>query len=216
MLTRSRRIQIRVRVLIAIHTPQIILIRSKIRTDGVKNLQDQTSVRETWYRRRDLSIDPPESSSKRTDLKFWPVPGHTRINQADKPREGKGEFGTRRNTSRGVSTHTGVDIEAPTGAKVVATADGVAVNMQPNPSSTYGKQVVIKHGDGTYSQYAHLNQISVTPGSPVNGGEQIGTVGRTGNTPPLGDSHLHHERRIGSPAPRAGGGTVVDPIPYLP
>jgi len=158
----------------------------------------------------------PESSSKRTDLKFWPVPGHTKINKADKPREGEGEFGTSRNTSRGRSTHTGVDIEAPTGASVVAAADGVVVNVQPNPSSTYGNQVVIKHGDGTFTQYAHLNEAGARPGSPVNSGEQIGTVGRSGNTPVSGDSHLHHERRIGSPAPRVAGGTVVDPLPYLP
>lgn len=51
---------------------------------------------------------------------------------------------------------------------------------------------------------------------PVNGGVQIGTVGRSGNTPALGDSHLHHERRIDSSSPRAAGGTVVDPLPYLP
>lgn len=157
----------------------------------------------------------PNESTKRTDMKFWPTPGHTKINEADKPREGRGEFGTPRNTSRGASTHTGIDIEAPVGATVVAAADGVVVNIQPNPSTTYGNQVVIKHGDGTYTQYAHLDAVSVTAGSPVNGGVQVGTVGRSGNTPALGDSHLHHERRIGSSSPRAAGGTVVDPLPYL-
>jgi RHS repeat-associated protein len=160
-------------------------------------------------------IDRGFDGSKR-NLKAWPVPGHGNLNKADKPREGKGEFGTPRNTSRGASTHTGIDIEAPVGARVVAAEDGVVVNIKPNPSTTYGSQVVIKHGDGTFTQYAHLNSITVTPGDPVNGGNDIGTVGRSGNTPSLGDAHLHHERRIDSSAPRAAGGTVVDPLPYLP
>jgi len=145
----------------------------------------------------------------------WPVPGYTRLNAADKPREGKGEFGSPRRTKAGMSTHTGIDIEAPTGARVVAPRDGAVVLIKPNPSSSYGNQVVIDHGDGIYSQSAHLDTISVKPGMLVNGGQDIGTVGRTGNTPHGGDSHLHFEIRLGVPAPRSAGGTVVDPLTHL-
>jgi RHS repeat-associated protein len=145
----------------------------------------------------------------------WPVPGQTKINEADQPGEGRGEFGSPRSTARGRSTHSGVDIQAPEGSRVVAKEDGVVVRILPNPSGTYGNQVVIDHGDGTFSQYAHLATISVRPGARVNGGQDIGTVGRTGNTPPLGDSHLHFEIRLNGSAPRAAGGTVADPMPYL-
>ncbi len=143
----------------------------------------------------------------------WPVPGHTTLNAADKPREGRGEFGSPRNTSRGGSTHEGIDIEAPQGARVVAPQDGSVVDVRPNPSGTYGNQVVIHHGNGVFSQSAHMNTIVVKPGALVNGGQDIGTVGRTGNTPLLGDSHLHFEIRLNGPGPTAA---VVDPLPYLP
>ena len=146
----------------------------------------------------------------------WPVPGHTKINTADKPREGRGEFGTPRSTSRGASTHTGIDAEAPTGARVVAIREGTVVDINPNPSETYGNQVVIDHGDQLFSQSAHLDTVLVKPGDKVNRDQTIGTVGRTGNTPRLGDTHLHFEIRLRGPAPKAAGGAVVDPLPYLP
>jgi RHS repeat-associated protein len=178
--------------------------------DG-RRARDQDVVQEM----APLDIDSSEAS-KRTDLRFNPVRGHTALNQADRPGEGRGEFGAPRATARGPSTHSGIDIEAPSGTPVVSVADGVVVDIRPNPSTTYGNQVVVKHADGSYTQYAHLQDITVTPGNPVNSGEQIGTVGRTGNTPRQGDSHLHLERRIGSSLPRISGGTVVDPLPYLP
>jgi RHS repeat-associated protein len=149
-------------------------------------------------------------------LPVWPVPGYYQLNHADKPREGEGAFGTPRNTANGRSTHTGIDIQAPVGSTVVAAEGGTVVNQQPNPSKTYGNQIVINHGDGVYTQSAHLSSISVKPGDTVTAGQGIGTVGTTGNTPKQGDSHLHFEVRIGSPAPRAAGGTVVDPMKFLP
>lgn len=110
---------------------------------------------------------------------------------------------------------TGIEIEAPKGARVVAPQDGAVVDIRPNPSGTYGNQVVIDHGNGVFSQSAHLDSVAVKPGALVNGGQDIGTVGRTGNTPSLGDSHLHFEIRLNGLASRAAGGTVVDPLPYL-
>jgi RHS repeat-associated protein len=152
----------------------------------------------------------------RQSLPAWPVPGYYKLNEADKPGEGRGEFGTPRNTSRGPSTHPGIDIQAPVGTPVVAAGDGKVVNQKPNPSATYGNQVVIDHGAGVYSQSAHLNSRLVKPGDMVKAGQEIGTVGTTGNTPKSGDSHLHFEVRMGSPGPRSAGGTVVDPQKVLP
>ena len=159
-------------------------------------------------------LAPLDQESQYRKTKAWPVPGHRDINKADKKGEGKGEFGTPRNTAKGSSTHSGVDIQAPQSARVVSTEDGVAVNIQPNPSATYGNQVVIQHGEGRFTQYSHLESSSVEPGQDVVAGQEIGAVGRTGNTPALGDTHLHFELRASS-APRSAGGTVSDPEPYL-
>jgi murein DD-endopeptidase MepM/ murein hydrolase activator NlpD len=143
----------------------------------------------------------------------WPVPGHFDINEKDKPGEGDGHFDTPRTPPR---RHTGLDIKAPVGADVVAVSSGIVVNIQPNPSKSYGNQVVVDHGEGVYSQSAHLDSVTVKPGQKVTAGEMIGTVGRTGNPPKFGDSHLHFEIRLNSPRPQTDRGTVDDPLKYLP
>lgn len=76
--------------------------------------------------------------------------------------------------------------------------------------------MIINHGGGIYTQSAHLDSSSVKPGDKVEAGQQIGTVGTSGNTPTTGDPHLHFEVRTGGPAPRVNGGTVVDPMKHLP
>jgi RHS repeat-associated protein len=150
------------------------------------------------------------------ELTTWPVPGYGDINQADKPGEGGGNFGDPRSTSQGPSTHAGIDIQAPVGTPVVAAGGGTVVNVSPNPSATYGNQVVIDHGKGVNTQSAHMGTTSAKPGDTVKAGQQIGTVGTTGNTPKGGDAHLHFEVRVGGSAPRSQGGTVADPTKHLP
>jgi RHS repeat-associated protein len=148
------------------------------------------------------------------ELTAWPVPSSGVLNKADKPGEGDGHFGTKR--AGGARSHTGIDIQAKDGAKVVAAGDGKVVNIQPNPSGTYGNQVVIDHGNGVFTQSAHLGSTSVKPNDTVSAGQEVGTAGRTGNTPKAGDTHLHFEVRVGSPAPVVAGGKVVDPLKVLP
>jgi len=146
----------------------------------------------------------------------WPVHGYYTLNKADKPGEGRGEFGTPRTTQRGRSTHTGIDVQAPAGARVGAFMEGVVLEAHPNPSASYGWQVIVDHGGGTFSQSAHMQRVDVSPGDWVRTGQGLGAVGRTGNTPRQGDTHLHFEIRIGGSNPRSAGGTVVDPLSYLP
>jgi RHS repeat-associated protein len=67
------------------------------------------------------------------ELTAWPVPSSGVLNKADKPGEGDGHFGTKR--AGGARSHTGIDIQAKDGAKVVAAGDGKVVNIQPNPSA---------------------------------------------------------------------------------
>jgi murein DD-endopeptidase MepM/ murein hydrolase activator NlpD len=84
--------------------------------------------------------------------------------------------------------HRGVDIAADTGARVVATADGVvsrAVRV-----SDYGKMVDVSHGYGFVTRYAHLDEILVRPGQRVHRGETIGRVGSTGRST---GPHVHYE-----------------------
>jgi len=172
-------------------------------------------------RRTDMPLRPPSipGSSAPPQLAEWPVPGYGKLNQADKPKEGRPEFGM----PRGSSTHGGIDIQAPEGTPVIAAADGTIVGVHQNPKSEYGYQVIIDHGGYRYTQSAHLGSAVVKPGDKVKAGQVVGTVGRTGNVPTQGDSHVHYEVRDGSPEPRiANKGTVLsDPLwslpkPYIP
>ncbi|MFD7406462.1 transglycosylase family protein [Streptomyces sp. NPDC059866] len=101
--------------------------------------------------------------------------------------------------------HTGVDFPAATGTSVKAVGAGRVVTA--GWGGSFGYQVVIRHTDGRYTQYAHLSAISVKAGQSVGGGQRIGRVGSTGNS---SGPHLHFEVRTGP-----GFGTDVDPVAYL-
>ncbi|MEZ5013135.1 MAG: M23 family metallopeptidase [Chitinophagales bacterium] len=99
--------------------------------------------------------------------------------------------------------HEGLDFTAPKGTDVFATADGVVVQAD-NASSGYGNVIVIDHGYGYKTRYAHLSAFKVKAGDKIKRGELIGLVGNTGlSTAP----HLHYEVEK--------GGVKVDPINYF-
>lgn len=101
--------------------------------------------------------------------------------------------------------HTGVDFPVPTGTTVKAVAAGTVVSS--GWGGSFGYQVVIRHSDGRYTQYAHLSAISVKSGQTVGGGQRIGRSGSTGNS---SGPHLHFEVRTGP-----GFGSDIDPLAYL-
>ncbi|MDT9693005.1 transglycosylase family protein [Streptomyces sp. P9(2023)] len=101
--------------------------------------------------------------------------------------------------------HTGVDFPVPTGTSVKAVAPGRVVSA--GWAGAYGYQIVIRHDDGRYSQYAHLSALTVRDGQRVNGGQRIARSGSTGNS---SGPHLHFEMRTGP-----GYGSDVDPLAYL-
>ncbi|MER5467639.1 transglycosylase family protein [Streptomyces sp. NPDC002685] len=101
--------------------------------------------------------------------------------------------------------HTGVDFPVPTGTAVEAVAAGHVVSS--GWGGSFGYQVVIRHADGRYTQYAHLSAISVKAGQSVVGGQRIGRSGSTGNST---GPHLHFEVRTGP-----GFGLDIDPVAYL-
>ncbi|MFD3518779.1 transglycosylase family protein [Streptomyces sp. NPDC058657] len=101
--------------------------------------------------------------------------------------------------------HTGVDFPVPTGTSVKAVGAGNVVSA--GYAGSYGYQVVIRHADGKYSQYAHLSALTVREGQKVDSGQRIGRSGSTGNST---GPHLHFEVRTGP-----GFGSDVDPVAYL-
>ncbi len=101
--------------------------------------------------------------------------------------------------------HTGVDFPVPTGTSVKSVAPGRVVSA--GWAGAYGYEVVIRHSDGKYSQYAHLSALHVRAGQSVSGGQRIARSGSTGNST---GPHLHFEIRTGP-----GYGSDVDPLAYL-
>jgi murein DD-endopeptidase MepM/ murein hydrolase activator NlpD len=87
--------------------------------------------------------------------------------------------------------HEGVDISAPTGTPVVSVTDGVVVAVGESDDG-YGIKVVIDHGSGLASVYAHLSSVLVGVGQIVTSGQRIGLVGSTGRST---GAHLHYELR---------------------
>jgi murein DD-endopeptidase MepM/ murein hydrolase activator NlpD len=101
------------------------------------------------------------------------------------------------------STHTGLDFAAPSGTPVVAVANATVRSTEY--AGAYGNRVILALEDGTEIWYCHLTSFSVSPGETVTGGQQVGTVGSTGNST---GPHLHLEVR-------PGAGDAVDPYAAL-
>jgi len=104
-----------------------------------------------------------------------------------------GRYGMRRHPILGYTRmHHGVDIGAGYGTAVTAAGSGI-VHETTRSSRGYGNKVIINHGNGRTTLYAHLSSISVSRGQAVQTGQKIGEVGSTGlSTGP----HLHFEVRI--------------------
>ena len=112
-------------------------------------------------------------------------------------------YGPRIHPVTGVnSIHTGVDFGASYGSPIVAAKAGVVTTATYN--TAYGNMIIIDHGDGTITLYAHASSFVVSVGQSVSQGQTIAYVGSTGySTGP----HLHFEIRI--------NGQHVNPLPYL-
>ncbi|MFD8928215.1 M23 family metallopeptidase [Streptomyces mirabilis] len=106
--------------------------------------------------------------------------------------------------------HSGQDFAVPTGTEVVAAHGGTVVKAGGNGAGdgpAYGNAVVIKHGNGTYSQYAHLSRIDVRIGQVVATGQHIALSGSTGNST---GPHLHFEIRT-----TPNYGSAINPVVFL-
>lgn len=99
--------------------------------------------------------------------------------------------------------HSGVDYSMPVGSNVFATGDGVVSKVETKFGG-YGKNVVIDHGFGFKTRYAHLNGFAVRTGQKVKRGELIGYSGNTGTS---SGPHLHYEVIV--------NGAKVNPVYYM-
>jgi murein DD-endopeptidase MepM/ murein hydrolase activator NlpD len=100
------------------------------------------------------------------------------------------------------SFHTGIDISVPAGTPIIAAAGGLVRVAERH--SGYGQVVVLDHGNGLETYYAHLSRYQVVPGQRIARGEVVGFSGMTGRAT---SPHLHYEVRI--------SGSPVNPYPYL-
>ncbi|MFB6838467.1 M23 family metallopeptidase [Streptomyces sp. NPDC056361] len=106
--------------------------------------------------------------------------------------------------------HSGQDFAVPVGTPVKAAGAGTVVKAGPNGGGdgpAYGNAIVVKHANGTYSQYAHLSKIKVHIGQKVAAGQQIALSGNTGNS---SGPHLHFEIRT-----TPNYGSAVNPAAFL-
>ena len=122
----------------------------------------------------------------------WPVPGYYSISSP---------YGNRKS-----GFHKGIDIAGSgiNGKSIVASNAGKVIRVDNAEKTTYGKYLMIDHGGGYVTLYAHCSSISVSEGAIVAKGQTIAKVGNTGNST---GPHLHFEVRV--------NGSHTNPIPYL-
>jgi murein DD-endopeptidase MepM/ murein hydrolase activator NlpD len=115
-------------------------------------------------------------------------------------------FGMRINPfHKGKYQHDGVDIAAPRGTNVLATAPGrVLITKKSELVAGYGNYVEIDHGNGYITRYSHLEEIEVRTGQKIEKGQRLGTIGSTGGSIA---PHLHYEV--------IKNGVSVDPIKFF-
>lgn len=148
-----------------------------------------------------LSFDQLEKLAMDKDLMAEVVPAIMPVDQ--KIVREVSRFGNRVNPVTGrYIIHEGMDFAGKTGTPIYATGTGLVVDQRSQ--SGYGLQVVIDHGFGYRTRYAHLSKILVQPGQLVKRGELIGEMGNTGRST---GTHLHYEVIY--------RGKAVDPINYI-
>lgn len=125
---------------------------------------------------------------------MFPTPGYTRITSP---------FGNRLHpVYKTYKMHTGIDIAAPSGANIVAALDGTVIYA--DWFGGYGKVIMVDHGGGIVTLYAHCSTLVAKSGQKVTKGQTVAKVGSTGVST---GAHLHFEVRQ--------NGKYVDPVPWV-
>lgn len=169
-------------------------LRSKVQQDS-KELEKQIDELNEYADKIAAEIRKKQSGGKYTGGEMaWPAPGYTRITSP---------FGYRIHPIlKTKKRHTGIDIGISSGKNVVAAADGTVIHS--DWLGGYGKVIMIDHGGGIVTLYAHNSSLVVGEGTKVKKGDVVSKAGSTGmSTGP----HLHFEVRK--------NGEYVDPIPWV-
>ena len=124
----------------------------------------------------------------------WPCPSSSRITS---PYGYRILFGVR-------DFHTGIDIGAVHGSNICAAESGTVILANYGWNGGYGNYIILNHGNGITTRYAHASQLYVTAGQTVSKGQVIAAVGTTGNST---GPHLHFEVRV--------NGSHTNPLNYL-
>ena len=125
---------------------------------------------------------------------MWPLPGHYKITSP---------YGGRIHPITGVwHNHGGTDIEAPNGTNILSSNDGVVIFAGFHWS--YGNYIIVDHGGGIATLYAHCSRLLAGEGQPVSKGDPVAKIGSTGEST---GNHLHYEVRV--------NGVRKNPMEYL-
>lgn len=169
-------------------------------TDQEKQIQSEIDAYQTQLNQLEAEIQAITANSLIINPNYiggemlWPVPGYTKLSST---------FKMRVHPITGVyKLHTGIDIPAPIGTNFLAANEGIVVKASYN--SAYGNMVMVDHGGGVSTLYAHGDEIMVTLGQTVKKGDVVLKTGNTGNST---GPHAHFEVRI--------NGTPVDPLLYV-
>ncbi len=150
-----------------------------------------------------LSFKEIEKIALEQDARLASIPSIQPVSNKDLKRMASG-FGWRVDPIyRTPRMHWGLDFTAPVGTEVYATGDGVVESME-TLGWGYGKNIVINHGYGYKTRYAHLSAFKTKVGQKVNRGQVIGLVGSTGKST---GAHLHYEVEQ--------NGVKVNPMSYF-
>lgn len=151
------------------------------------------------------SFDEIERRMKDREEEFQSIPSikPVRIDKLNRGVSQMSGYGVRLHPIHKINKmHEGIDFAAPSGTEIQATGNGKVVKIE-NKRSGYGRSVLIDHGFGYQSLYAHMKEIKVRIGQKVTKGQIIGSIGSTGtSTAP----HCHYEVRL--------HGKPVNPIHY--
>jgi murein DD-endopeptidase MepM/ murein hydrolase activator NlpD len=172
-------------------------------TDIIKNTSRKLDLITSQLYVQSKSFDEVFSLAKRKEELVASIPAIQPVANKDLRRIGS-YFGYRTDPFYKVTKfHEGIDFTAPVGTEIYTTGDGVVKTIEYSRRG-YGNMIIISHGFGYETVYAHLSKVNIKPGQKVKRGQVIGFVGNTGkSTAP----HLHYEvRKNGNP---------IDPINFF-
>jgi murein DD-endopeptidase MepM/ murein hydrolase activator NlpD len=158
-----------------------------VTTEKEKEEQERKAAQEAAKKKK-YQVTSRGSSLPRVSSYAFPLQSYSYVSSEYGPRWG--------------TTHTGIDFAAPAGTHIYSWRSGTVTFA--GWSGDYGNFIIVDHGDGFVTRYAHCSKIAVTKGQTVSQGQVIGYVGTTGNST---GNHLHFEVKI--------NGNFVNPRNYL-